>query len=133
LKDEPVVLEAQEKALAMADGMDAEMEDMRMKQHLQAAAEHMEAAIKELKAATNSTAPLPKALACEQAAYQALLKLQAREFQVVRSQSRSQQGQQQASQRNQGQLDQLDLKQQQDRYETPRRRRTRPRRSSLKC
>ena len=65
-------------------------------------------------------APLRPALSAEQAAYQALLKLRAREFQVVRGaqqQRRSQRGagRQQPSQR---QLDQLELSADENRYET---------------
>ena len=51
----------------------------------------MESAAKSLKDAMDKNAlePLPKALEFEQQAYQALLKLQAREYQVTRSQSQS--------------------------------------------
>jgi hypothetical protein len=118
-ENEPVVLESQQQALEQAEAMDEQLQDFQMKEALQVATKHMEAAIEQLTEGTNSPAPLPKALAAEQAAYQALLKLQAREFQVMRSQQ-AQSGQQRSQQRNQAQLDQLDLKQQQNRYETQR-------------
>jgi DNA repair exonuclease SbcCD ATPase subunit len=62
---------------------------------------------------------LPKALTAEQNAYQALLSLSAREYQVTRNRSRSNGGGG-GGQRNQGQLDNLDLKDEKDRYETQR-------------
>jgi DNA repair exonuclease SbcCD ATPase subunit len=46
--------------------------------------------------------------------------LQAREFQVAKSQKQQGQQQQQQNQRNQSQIDQLDLKQQENNYETER-------------
>ncbi len=60
--------------------------------------------------------PLSPAWTGAQGAYQALLKLQARETRVAQQQ-RGQQGQQQQRNRNQSQLDQLDLNQQQDNYQ----------------
>ena len=66
----------------------------------------------------NPKALIP-ALTAEQKAYQTLLRLQAHEFEVSRQQqkSQSQQQQQQKSQRAQSQLNQLDLRKQEDRYE----------------
>ena len=79
----------------------------------------MERALEKLRGATNSPAQFQEALAAEQAAYQALLKLQEREYSVSRSQSRqrAQSGRQQQMQR---QLDQLDLSREENRYETER-------------
>ena len=84
-----------------------------------AAISQMERSLEELDKAKGSPAALSDALVAEQAAYQALLKLQARETSVTRSRSRGQ-GQQQGDQRNQRQLDELELKQSEDRYETQR-------------
>ncbi|MFM9966325.1 MAG: hypothetical protein ACKV2Q_34550 [Planctomycetaceae bacterium] len=71
--------------------------------------------------------PLQLALAAEQSAYQALLKLRAREHEVVRQQqqqqqqSSSQQSQAEArSQQQRQQMQQLDLKKEENRYETQR-------------
>src|SRR5205085_7659351 len=72
-ENEPVVLDSQKEALTKAEEMDADLQDFQMKEALQAATKHMEKAIAELTTATNSPATLPKALASEQAAYQALL------------------------------------------------------------
>ena len=73
----------------------------------------------------NAAAPLQLALAAEQAAYQVLLKLRAREHEVVKQQqqqqSSSQQSQSQArSQQQRQQMQQLDLKNEENRYETQR-------------
>ena len=59
----------------------------------------------------------PSALTAEQKAYQALLKLNAREFNVTQSRKGEQKGGG-SGQPNQKQLEQLDLKQNENRYET---------------
>lgn len=84
-----------------------------------AAISQMERSLVELDKAKDSPPALAEALVAEQAAYQALLKLQARETQVTRSKNRSP-GQGQGESRNQRQLDELDLTQSEDRYETQR-------------
>ena len=70
--------------------------------------------------------PLQPALKAEQAAYQALLKLRAREHSVVRQNQRQQRGQAGArrSQQQRFQMQQLDLSNEENRYETQRRRRS---------
>jgi hypothetical protein len=118
LENEPVILQSQQEALAQAESMDAELEDFKMKEALQSAIKSMEKAAEHLTAAKDSTKPLPQALAAEQAAYQSLLKLQAREFQVQRQQQQQAQSQQsRRQQQQQSQINQLDLKQQENRYE----------------
>jgi hypothetical protein len=75
-----------------------------------------------LGAAEGNPKALAPALTAEQKSYQALLRLQAHEFEVSRQnqrQSSSQQSRQQrGGQRAQSQLNQLDLKEQKNRYET---------------
>jgi len=75
-----------------------------------------------LGAAEGNPKALGPALTAEQKSYQALLRLQAHEFEVSRQnqqQSSSQQSRQQrGGQRAQSQLNQLDLKEQKNRYET---------------
>ena len=75
-----------------------------------------------LGAAEGNPKALAPALTAEQKSYQALLRLQAHEFEVSRKnqqQSSSQQSRQQrGGQRAQSQLNQLDLKEQKNRYET---------------
>ena len=78
----------------------------------------MSAAAEQLEEAPKSVAALTPALAAEQSAYQALLRLQEREVAVAAA--RNQRGQQRSArqQARQRQLDQLDLQQADDRYET---------------
>ena len=63
---------------------------------------------------------LAGALAAEQSAFQALLKLQRREYEVSRNRNRSQSGQGSREQQMQRQLDQLDLTDPANRYENER-------------
>ncbi len=67
-----------------------------------------------------SKADLQKALKQEQAAYQQLLRLQSREHQVVQSQRQRGQQSSRRSRARQQQLDELELKQEQNRYENER-------------
>lgn len=88
-------------------------------EYLKQAVQFMEDAKKLLGEGT--VAALPAALSSEQAAYQALLKLRAREFEVTRNNSRQrQQGSRSANSRSpsQQQLQQLDLADERQRYET---------------
>ena len=77
----------------------------------------MKSALAELEKAQRDATALPPAVIAEQTAYNALLKLAAREHQIVRS--RSQQGQQ-SGQRNQRQLSELEMKPEDERYQTVR-------------
>ena len=114
-RDAAVVKQAQESLLEKMQAAKERVQDPRMQGLMEAVEKEMEKAVKHLTAATNSPAPLPDALTAEQAAYQALLKLSTREVQVAKSRNRQNQGQQNAQM--QQQLDQLDLKQSDDRYE----------------
>ncbi|HXG46722.1 MAG TPA: hypothetical protein VNO52_03795, partial [Methylomirabilota bacterium] len=114
-EDARVVADSQEQALAQAEAMQSMTQDPRAQVLLESVTEAMDKALKHLVSAIQSTASLPPALQAEQAAYQALLKLSQHEYLVSRSRSRGRQGQ---AGQNQGQLDQLDLKQSEDRYET---------------
>jgi hypothetical protein len=119
-KDVPVVRDGQAKAIEQLEALDANIVDLRMKEYVQAAEKHMSAALDQLEKAQKSTDPLPKALSAEQAAYQALLKLQSREHQVTQAQNQNRNSRNSQQQRNQAQLNQLDLKRQQNPYETQR-------------
>ena len=90
---------------------------------IRAAGEHMKTAAEQLETSAESLAvkDLGKALGTAQLAYQDLLRLQAKEFEVSRSQQ--QQGQQSQSSRSrqrQQQLDQLKLENRENRYESER-------------
>jgi hypothetical protein len=117
--DVRVVLEAQEQALVQAEAAAERARDARFATLWNAATKEMANALARLRQATNSPASLKEALASEQAAYQALLKLQEHEYQVSRSRNRSQggSGRQQQLQR---QLDEMELTQSENRYENQR-------------
>jgi len=117
--DAIVVRNSQAQALEQAHSSEDRQQDPRTSALWSAAAKSMEDALAWLDRATNSPASLPSALAAEQAAYQALLRLQEHEYQVVRSRSRNQRGNSR-NQQMQPQLDQLELAQTEDRYETQR-------------
>lgn len=118
---------AREQAASLAE----RIQDEKSLVHVEEVLKQMQTAVDELQTAQQTLArePLPQALAAEQTAYQALLKLRAREHEVVRQQQQQQQGQQQQQQQQQQsarsqqqreQLNQLDLKEEENRYETQR-------------
>ncbi|HMO66897.1 MAG TPA: hypothetical protein PKE47_17045, partial [Verrucomicrobiota bacterium] len=80
---------------------------------------HLEASLAQLERAERTPAALAEALVTQQSAYQALLKLQARETAVTRGRQRGQGGGGENSM-TQRQIDQLDLQQSENRYETRR-------------
>ena len=119
--DVSVVRDSQKDALDQVREMKAQPLDPKIKPYVDAAEKAMVKAGTQLgdAAVNNSLPPLTPALADEQAALQAVLKLQAREFNV--SQQRGQRGQKgQQGQRGQRQASQLDLKQSDNRYENQR-------------
>jgi hypothetical protein len=117
--DAAVVRDSQEHALEMARSALERQQDPRAAALWTAATSEMEKALAKLKEAVRSPRALPEALAPEQAAYQALLKLQQHEYEVSRSRNRSQ-GLGSRQQQMRQQLDQLDLTQSENRYETQR-------------
>lgn len=119
--DLDVVRQSQADALERAQSALAKAEDPSAGQTLQAAAEHMTDAVNHLTLAdAKHVSPLLDALDAEQAAYQELLKLRQREHQVARGQS-SDRSSDRGSARSQQQLQQLQLTEQENRYETERR------------
>lgn len=121
-KDVEVVRDSQEQALEQAEKAQDQADDPRTAAFWKTATDKMDEAAKRLGEAMKSAQPLPAALAAEQAAYQALLRLQQREYEVARSrrQNRGQQSGGGRQQQMQRQLDQLDLAQSENRYETER-------------
>ncbi len=117
-EDVKVVTDAQKQALAQAGEAAAEARAPRAQAMWRTATAEMEQALDRLEAAARAPGPLAEALPAEQAAYQALLKLQAHETAVTRNQR--QQGGGGGGGGNQRQIDQLDLKQAENRYETQR-------------
>jgi hypothetical protein len=119
-----VVHESQQSAIEQAAGLGQQAQSDRAAEAVAEIVRHMTNAAEQLDRATKSTEPesLQAALAPEQAAYQALLKLRAREHEVIRGQ-RNQQGRQAGGgggNRSQRQLNELELDAQENRYETQR-------------
>ncbi len=85
-EDSKLLLEAQHSAIEQAGQLSGRLRDATSKGYMEKASQFMKDAEKQLDIAVqnSSIAPLTPALAAEQAAYQGLLKLRAREFQVVR-------------------------------------------------
>jgi hypothetical protein len=119
--DGKVLRDSQKTAIDRGGELAGRLQDAASKASLEQAMRFMRDAEKHLAgAAQGSTiAPLNPALAAEQAAYQALLKLRAREFEVVRN-SRGRRGRGSASGPSQRQLDQLELSADENRYEEQR-------------
>jgi hypothetical protein len=117
--DLEVIRQAQEQAYQQAREAGAEVPDPRLAELWDAAQRAMQQALEKLEAAGRSPEALREAFAAEQAAYQALLKLQEREYAVTRNRNR--QGRQAGNSRQQQmqrQLDQLELTREENRYET---------------
>lgn len=116
--DATVVRNSQDKALSQAEALSDKVPDPRLKALADAAADEMRKALDKLSDAVSKKTPepLPQALSAERAAYQALLRLQAREYSVSRQRQQGGGGGG-AQQRAQRQLDELDLKDDNDRYE----------------
>ncbi len=115
LKDEPVVRDSQAEALKQANELTAEIEEPKLRAFADNAVKEMQTALDHLSKAEKTPAPLPDALNAEQAAYNALLKLAAHEFRVSKNKSQSKG---QGGGRQQQQLDELEMKDEKERYET---------------
>lgn len=117
-----VVRDSQQAALEQAGEAAAQSGDPGQQVFWEETLRRMQLALENLTAALDSPEPLPQALESEQAAYQALLRLQEREYEVARRRQagRSQRSQSSRQQLMQRQLQQLDLTDQADRYETER-------------
>ncbi len=122
-EDLKVIREALEQALEQAEAASGRQDDPRLQALWSATKTEMEKALALLDDALKTPTSLPGALAAEKSAYQALLKLQEHEYQVTRSRNQSPGGEGRQGQM-QRQLDQLEFKQSDDRYETQREART---------
>ncbi len=124
--DVRVIRESQAALINKLQELAQQVQDETAQSHAGKVADHMQDAVTQLTRAIDgqSRDTLREALSPEQAAYQALLKLRAREHEVVRSQSPAQQqsrsGSGSGSSRSQQQLQQLALSNDQNRYETER-------------
>jgi hypothetical protein len=114
--DLAVVHDAQEQALAQARQLLAGQQNPREREALRTAIGDMERASAALAAAGATPNKLAAALAAEQSAYQALLKMIPREFRVTQSPSGGRAGN--AGQPGPRELDQLEMTRAENRYET---------------
>jgi len=117
--DLDTVVDAQGQALQQAKQALAESEDPTVHGALETAIKEMQKAQTALAAAKDSPDKLAPALTAEQQAYQALLKATPREYRVSRQRNGQNSGQN-SGQPNQRQLDQLEMKEEANRYETER-------------
>ncbi len=123
-EDARVLAESQRSAIEQAAQLAGRLQDAASKASLDLATRSMKDAEKHLDdvAEKSAVAGLNPALAAEQAAYQALLKLRAREIEVIRRNSRQQRqrGRNSGGNRSQRQLQQLELTDEENRYEDQR-------------
>lgn len=116
--DMDVLVQSQEEVIRQAKDAVQTQEDPRTAALWRSAIKDMETALERLRKARTSEQGLKEAVAAQQAAYQALLKLQDHEHQVARSQqNRGQSGGGRQGQM-QRQLEQMELTQTENRYET---------------
>ncbi|WP_339743148.1 hypothetical protein [uncultured Rubinisphaera sp.] len=118
--DMQLIVESQQSALTQVQELEQNLEDAESLAHVERVKQEMLKAIQSLETAAkeSSISQLQPALGHEQAAYQALLRLRAREHEVVQSSQSQQSGQSQQSQnsRSQLQLNQLQLREDENRY-----------------
>jgi uncharacterized protein YukE len=115
-KDEPVIRDNQAAAIGQAEELREKLEQEKAKGFIEVALKEMREAVEKLTKAEPAPALLPDALPPEQRAYGALLKLAAHEFEVSKQKGGG--GGEQKGGASQEQLDQLDLKEERNRYET---------------
>ncbi len=120
-EDVKQILEGQQKAIEMLDQLAEMLSDAKSKAHADIAKKAMVTADSQLQVSLNGPekAPLTPAMSAARAAYEALLKLRAREHQVQQQKSGGGQGQGSAGLAQQ-QLNQLELDQKKNRYEAER-------------
>ncbi|MCA9118866.1 MAG: hypothetical protein H6822_16265 [Planctomycetaceae bacterium] len=121
-EDTKLLVDSQADAMAQVEELAAELADGQSQQFVKEVLRHMGAALQSLSKANEdlSIPSLRPALTSEQAAYQALLRLRAREYEVTRSQQSqsSSSSSSSSSSRQQQQLEQLELDNEENRYET---------------
>jgi hypothetical protein len=117
--DAKVLLESQQSAIQQAAQVGERLQDPTAANFLEQAVRHMKEAETQLTTAAETTSipALTPALTAEQAAYQALLKLRAHEFQVTRGNRQQGGGGGGGGGRMQRQLNQLELSADENRYE----------------
>ena len=120
--DADLLRDAQDAAIEQANQLAGELRDPGSTEQMTRAIGFMEdaSALLESSAGADRTAPLDRAIDAEQSAYQALLKLRDREFEVVQGSPGQQGGGASAGGPSQRQLQQLELSDDENRYEQQR-------------
>lgn len=120
--DIQVIQESQASAILQLEELTENLPPDRSLELVQAVREFMQDAVTSFQQSItdNSRLPLDNAMTEARAAYQALLKLRAREFDIVQQQSQQQQGSSASRSNMQRQIDQLELKNDPNRYEQER-------------
>jgi hypothetical protein len=120
--DVEVLSDSQSEAIEMAAKLEEKIQDAQSRKHLDVAVESMGSAIKQLdeSVSTKEVSHLKSALRFEQSAYEGLLRLRAREHQIVQSKKSSSKSSSSSKKNRQKQIDQLELKDDSERYETER-------------
>ncbi|MFP6765007.1 MAG: hypothetical protein VB858_15375, partial [Planctomycetaceae bacterium] len=120
-EDVQLIVESQQQAREKLQELVEELRDTQSKQYAEAVGTAMDDAVKQLAGAldSKSASPLTEALSAERSAYQGLLKLRAREHEVVQQQQQagSPPSSSSSSSRSQQQLQQLELDREKNRYE----------------
>ena len=122
LDDVEVLSDSQDEALKLALELEEKIKDEQSRKHLNMVLDAMEAAIKQLDdtVSNKEVGTLKNALKLEQNAYEGLLRLRAREHQIVQSKKPSSKASNASQKNRQKQLEQLELKDDSERYETQR-------------
>ncbi|MES2708954.1 MAG: hypothetical protein V4726_20330 [Verrucomicrobiota bacterium] len=115
--DISVVRDSQNDALTQAEEAAAEAGDARLAALWEKAKGALKKAAESLKISVDQPETLPASLAAEQTAYQALLKLQAKEFEITKNRSQSSGSQSEAEKRMQEELNEMELTEEKNRYE----------------
>ena len=120
VEDSQLLVESQQSAIEQAAALEQKLQDPRslefmrdVKRHMQTAVQHLQRAVEDVAVSSHEDA-----LPAEQAAYQSLLRLRAREHEVVQQQRQSSSSSSRAQSRQQQQLQQLELKEDENRYES---------------
>ena len=122
-----LLMVSQQQVIDQLEELKQTLQDERSRSHADSGTEKMQNVLQQLSDAIEgqSVGPLQEALGREQAAYQDLLKLRAREYEVTQQEQSQQPSSQQSSQSSQQQalqqqLNELELEEDENRYETAR-------------
>ena len=122
VEDSQLIAQSQQQVMENTQGLLEKITDPQMVKSIEAATADMRAAIDSLSVVSTNTleAPIELALSSERSAYNHLLKLRQRFFQIMKAQQQASKSQNSQQQQKQKQMMQMKLKQEEKRYETQR-------------